>query len=138
MTLFSLRAGNSSRFTLCMLLLALTLPGCSGRQTGPERHPLKGSITFDGKPIRHGRIMFTPDVDKGNRGPGSIAFIKDGAYETYEGKGIVGTAYTVDITGYCQEIDLSADNLPPPEVDKIFSVDLPEEGGTYDFELKSS
>ena len=48
--------------------------GCN-RDTGPARYDLKGSITYAGKPVPAGYILFAPDKSKGNDGPGACGFL---------------------------------------------------------------
>ncbi|QDU00905.1 hypothetical protein V6x_05820 [Gimesia chilikensis] len=69
---------------------ALTLIGCSllvgcfgGSAEHIERASVSGTVTFDGKPLPAGNILFVPDVDaSGNplRGKAVQATITDGAY----------------------------------------------------------
>lgn len=56
-------------------LLVLTLTGCGA--SGPTTYPVKGTITFDGKPVASGQIIFFP-LEEGltpDAGP-----IKDGVF----------------------------------------------------------
>lgn len=120
-----------------LLAFVLTLgavSGCGGN-TGPGRYELSGSVTYQDKSVPAGEISFTPDSSKGNSGPGSIARIVDGRYQTEPGKGIVGGAYTVRIYGYDGvAIPESSDGTPLfPSV--TMDVDLPDEGGQYDFKV---
>jgi hypothetical protein len=48
------------------MLLAL---GCSSGSTGPAEYPVSGTVTFDGKPIESGRILFRK-VGEGDRAYG--------------------------------------------------------------------
>lgn len=43
-------------FSLLGLSL-LVLAGCGG-ETGPQRYPVKGDVTFEGEPVETGRITF--------------------------------------------------------------------------------
>ena len=58
----------------CILLFGL---GCSQAPTGPAEFPVSGTVTFDGKPIEAGRILFRK-IGDGDRAYGSE--IKGGAY----------------------------------------------------------
>src|SRR5262249_41814191 len=66
---------------LLILIVCATLLGCSS-EAEPTRYRVSGEITFDGKPVPHGEVLFTPDSGKGNSGPQGIAIIKDGKYDT--------------------------------------------------------
>lgn len=81
-------------------LAAIFFAGCNSASDGPPRYKLSGSATHQGKPIPVGEISLTPDSSKGNDGPGSVAQIKDGKYETEPDMGIVGGPYVVRITAF--------------------------------------
>jgi len=119
-----------------MLLVAGCLAACGcggGAEPGPARFRLSGKVTFDGKPVPVGTIYFEPES-----GPAGNAQIKDGQYDTANGKGIVGGAHTVMIEGY------DGHGANPGEMGKpIFKPfrakqDLPASDGTKDFEIPAS
>jgi hypothetical protein len=84
---------------LAWALLVLVTAGC-GKDSGPGRFDVSGKITFDGKPIPGGQIVFEPDTAAGNRGPAGVALIVDGQFDTARnGKGTVGGAHIARITG---------------------------------------
>jgi hypothetical protein len=120
---------------LLSIALFISPAGCSRAPDGPQRNPLKGRVTYQGKPVQGGRIVFAPDDSKGNSGPGAIAFIREGEFETPPGHGVVSGPHVVDILGYDQEVDTSTDDEPSATVQLSLEVDIPEEGGTYDFDL---
>ncbi|WP_146432031.1 hypothetical protein [Blastopirellula retiformator] len=64
---------RTSLFLLCLLAAI----GCGGQQ-GPRPYPVRGVITFDGKPLTRGTIIFNP-VDQAH--PASRGEIQsDGSY----------------------------------------------------------
>lgn len=73
--------------------------GC-GSPSGPARYAVSGKVTYQGMPVPVGEIIFRPDAEAGNEGPGSVATIRDGAYTTESGKGLVGGPYVVEIVGF--------------------------------------
>ena len=79
-------------------LLGMLVLGCSG-SSGPPRYPVEGSVTYDGKPVPAGQIVFEPDSTAGNQGPASYATIDHGRFATPRGKGTVGGPHRVRITG---------------------------------------
>lgn len=115
------------------ILLAVVV-GCGG-PAGPARYDLSGAVTFGGKPVPAGRVVFEPDGDKGNAGPAAYAPISAGRYATPRGKGTVGGPHVVRITG--------TDGVPTPELPQgrmLFAeyrttVDLPREASTKDFDV---
>ena len=60
-------------------LLALVAVGCSGQK--PTLAPVRGRVYFHDAPVTGGVIVFTPDLEHGNRGPQACGRIgADGAY----------------------------------------------------------
>ena len=75
--------------------------GCG--KSGPVRHDVSGEITFDGKPLPIGKLIFMPDGSAGNDGPQGFMAVRDGQFSTAsaaEGKGVGSGAYTVEIRGF--------------------------------------
>lgn len=73
------------RAPFALFLCGLTLlSGCSGGSAEHiERAAVKGTVTYDGKPLASGSILFVPDVDaagKPLRGKAAQAIITDGTY----------------------------------------------------------
>lgn len=62
-----------------LAMLALIVPGCGD---GPKRVRVSGTVTFQGKPVPYGNVVFEPDKFKGNSGPQGYATIKDGRFDT--------------------------------------------------------
>lgn len=99
---------NSPRSILGQVLAIASLVGClavllitSGcGSPASASYEVSGTVTYDGKPIPRGNIVFTPDSKAGNTGPGTVAEIKDGKFETPDGKGVVGGKYILLVTGY--------------------------------------
>lgn len=84
----------------CTLTIGMLIGvGCGG-PTGPETYPLTGTVNFNGKPVPVGTVTLSPDSSKGNEGPGASAGIKDGAFATEDGRGHVGGAYVIRVTGF--------------------------------------
>src|SRR5262245_60913284 len=90
---------RSGTALLGTLFLALVI-GCGG-EPGPKRLRLKGTATYDGKPIPYGDVVFTPDGAKNNSGPQGIAQIREGRYDTAksDGKGYAGGPTVLRVTG---------------------------------------
>jgi hypothetical protein len=107
-----------------------------GCDNSPKRYSVSGSVTLGGKPVKAGEVIFEPDSSKGNRGPGSVARIKDGQYATEPGRGILGGAYIVRIaplTGIPSSASMDGDALlPAPYVE---NVEFPASDSTRDFSI---
>ncbi len=72
-----------SRFTPVALLACLAT-GCGSGQ--PSREPVYGHVFWRGQPLAGGTIVFTPDSEKGGKGPVAWAEIQpDGRYSLRTG-----------------------------------------------------
>jgi hypothetical protein len=118
-----------------LLLAAFALvAGCS---RGERLYHVAGNVTFAGKPVPKGTIVFEPDTSRGNQGSAGFAQIVNGHYDTRvgEGKGTVGGPHLVRILGL--------DGIPRGELvngSPLFpeyntTADLPKEDTTLDFEV---
>ena len=87
-------AARRNRFLMLALLLLPVLSGCGGTD-GPERVPVSGEVTLDGRPLAAGLIRFIPSGD--NQGPAAVAIVKDGAYELPKSDGPVLGLQRVEI-----------------------------------------
>ena len=121
---------------LCVLAASvLGWAGCGNQ--GVPRYNLSGTVTFQGKPVPAGRIIFEPDVRKGNDGPQGYSDIKDGKYGTDRfGKGAVAGPLIVTIIGTTGENASEANMLGQPLFPRYkTTIDLPKEAIEYDFEV---
>jgi hypothetical protein len=114
--------------------------GCGGTPSGPPRYRVSGKVTFNGRPVAAGSISFTPDASQNNRGPGSFAPIRDGAYGTPRGQGTVGGPHVLTITGLDR---LPGSGAPGEVIPPLFSsyplkVDLPREDTTFDIDVPAT
>jgi hypothetical protein len=80
------------RSTVLFLLgILLALPALSGCGGGAGKYPVKGAVTFDGTPVKEGRITFLASDAKASN---ASADIKDGNFSTECEPG----TYKVEIT----------------------------------------
>lgn len=126
------------RLRILLLLVVIPLIGCAGH----PYHELSGKVMYAGKPVPVGEVLFSPDPEAGNKGPGVLAIIKDGVYKLPEGKGHVGGAYIARITAFDGVV-------PPPRpgmeavdqrgavlcADHVVKLNLPAESTTHDFDI---
>jgi len=87
--------------TVSLVLGGLLLPadGCGNGEV--QRHSLSGRVTYQGKPLPAGMIVFEPDARQGNQGPQGYAKIVNGRYQTdAAGKGVMIGALSVEICGF--------------------------------------
>lgn len=100
-------------FLAASLLAALAATvGCSG-DAGPRRHAVRGTVTFQGKPVPSGEVTFEPDARAGNKGPASWGEIRSGKYSIGRAKGHLGGAYIIRVTGFGAETFETADGPAP-------------------------
>jgi len=127
------------RLTICLALFTVgfVFTGCGG-DDGPQKYNYSGTVTYDGKPIPKGDISFEPSG--GNQGPGAMAKIVDGKYETAPGKGLISGPHKVIIAGwdgipYEEEGEKVEDGreLFFPNYETTF--DVPEEDGEKSFNV---
>lgn len=117
-----------------VFLLSIVVAGCGKR--APTLYHVSGTVTFAGKPVPAGSILFEPDTTKGNSGPAGYAKIKNGKYDTRnEGRGVVGGPHIVRITGLNGVPDEYLPEGTPlfPEYTK--PVDLPKKDCAQDFDV---
>ncbi len=118
--------------------VCLTAVGCGG-DSSPPRYRLAGTVSYNGEPVPGGEIMFAPDDSQQNKGPGSVAMIQDGRFETFVDRGIVGGAYRVTIIGY----NHVPGSVPDDQLHEIFpmwqtQVELPKKSAEFDFEVPAA
>lgn len=68
-----------------LLVILVALLGCSG--SGPGFAPVRGKVSYRGIALRGGSIVFSPDGDRGTRGPMARADIRpDGTFQLMTGE----------------------------------------------------
>ncbi|HWL10122.1 MAG TPA: hypothetical protein VNQ76_17080 [Planctomicrobium sp.] len=121
-----------------VLVSLSSIMGC-GNSDSLKKFELSGQVTLDGAPVPVGEISFTPDFSEGNSGPGSIAKIVHGKYQTQSGKGLVGGPYLVQITAYdgvaVMESWDGSSLLKSQYEEKVIFPDKPD---TRDFDIPAS
>jgi hypothetical protein len=121
------------RLALSGLLL---LSGCGG-QTG--RFDVSGKVTFGGRPVPAGTVVFSPDMGAGNDGLQGIAEIRDGHFDTRATRrGGPGGAVVVRIEGFdgqpSEERPYGKALFPPFQL----KVNLPRRDTSMDFDVPAS
>src|SRR5262245_20724858 len=60
----------------------VSLPGGCSRKSSQESATVRGAVTFQGKPLAGGLVVFSPDPDRGGRGkPARGSIGTDGRFE---------------------------------------------------------
>lgn len=111
----------ASLFFVAAGIAGVAVCGCS-RNKGPERHSIRGTVTFKGEPVPLGQIAFEPDASQGNQGPGGYADIIAGRYTTH--MGAVSGPHRVRISGQSgpvidetQDVTLFTEYVTTAEID---------------------
>jgi hypothetical protein len=95
------RAGATALgWTATTSVFLAVIAGCGPR--GPERFRVSGTVTHAGEPVQLGRVVFEPDVSRGNDGPQGFAPIENGRFDTAgrHCKGTVGGPMLLRIDGF--------------------------------------
>lgn len=125
--------------SLAAVLAVLFLVGCGGSSDGPTRYRVRGSVTFNGKPVPKGFVTLEPNSDQGNSGPGGGAEIKNGQYDTGRDAGVVGGSYKVRVVGTDgMATTMSGEELPdgtPLFAPYEFVFEFPQDATTKDIEV---
>ncbi|MCG8585538.1 MAG: hypothetical protein MI757_12575 [Pirellulales bacterium] len=117
-----------------LLALALTCGGCGGNDV--PRFDVKGTVTYDGKPLPSGRILFYPDAKAGNNGPAGQALIVDGSFDTADtGNPTVGGPHVIVISGYDGRGDADTPLGQPLFNRYQVKTDLPKESSEQSFDI---
>ncbi len=115
-----------------ILCVAALLAGCSVGDA-QQRFRVSGKVTFDGKPVPHGEVLFTPDGSQSNAGAQGIATIENGHYDTQGSRapGVAGGPTVVRVTAL-------SDPKGTLLFEHEFHVDLPQADTTHDIEISAS
>lgn len=121
---------------MAVATLGMALHGC---ERGPAVYHLAGQVTYEGKPVPAGTIIFEPDAAQGNKGPAGMAKILAGAYDTRlpPGRGTISGPHVVRITGI-ERVEGGRDGGEVAVGRPLFenwsaAEDLPAADGTRDF-----
>lgn len=119
------------------MVAAAGFVGCG--RGGVTRHDVSGKVTFGGVPVAVGTITFLPA--HGTSGPGGSAAIRDGVYDTSQGRtGPTGGPHVAVITGFDGK---AVPGLEVQEGAMLFNdyridVDLPRAKTVQDFDVPTS
>lgn len=120
-------------------MLCMLGQSCGSGGSGVKLYDVSGTVTYDGKPIPYGSILFIADADEGNSGPQGVATIEDGKFDTANaGRGVVGGAYTVIIKGRSvqgSQQDDEGEADPPLFSDYKTTASFPKENSIQKFDV---
>ena len=129
----------AQRVWLCSLAVACAaLAGCGD---GMKRHRVRGTVTFQGKPVESGAIFFEPTASVGKVAPTVYLPIRDGKFDTGD-QGPVAGKYRVVVGG----VDKAKNRVDDDGIthtsqlfkDYAFEVDIPPPNDTLDIEVPAA
>ncbi len=129
-----------------VVALAIVSFASCNRSSGPQLHDLSGTVTFNGEPVKLGKMTFVPNSQAGNAGPAGHAEIGDGRFDTRRnGRGTVGGPHIVYIEGYGEpqmrfDADAGGNVTIPTRLFSVYEqrVELPASRATMDFDVPAS
>jgi hypothetical protein len=121
-----LRIGKTAAGAVLCLIGLLLLVGCGEQRI--KTAPVKGTVTYKGRPVPHGTVMFQPDD-----GPAATGEIRDGAYvlKTYrDGDGAVLGKHKVTVISLDDQANrLPEDRSPLPPAIVPLKYSFPDKSG---------
>lgn len=94
------QGGRKKGLLQAVLGLACVFGLCSGCDRGPQMYEVTGRITYEGKEVPAGRIVFTPDHTKGNSGAQGVARVNAGELKTEPERQVVGGPHWIQLLAY--------------------------------------
>ena len=148
---------NKTVSVLCSGVMLLAVIGCGGdaAMEYKEAH-VQGAVTFKGEPLESGKIRFIPDGEVINgqvAGKAIFADIKEGEYAFAADQGVTVGKNRIEIFSYrgtgkmeqlsaeegeiAEPVEQIEQFIPPKyNMNSTLSIDVKEEGGVHDFDLK--
>lgn len=128
---------NTTKKTYLMLFACTAfLSGCSKGEV-VEYHQVSGQITYQDKPLVYGTVIFEPDAQAGNAGAQGFAEVENGFYDTSRnGRGVLGGAYKIYISGQAEKGDPEKGVIPPQLFrDFLVKIDIPKGPSVQNFKV---
>lgn len=140
---------HSTALCISHLLLGCVCLGAISCGEASPRVPIDGTVSYQGKPIEEGQIIFFPTDSKASPSTGGV--IQDGRYNIPKSKGpYAGVAYRVEITAlgaaksYTPNVSGAGpmvnvrEQVIPPQYNQhsTLSVTISPDKPEYDFELE--
>lgn len=107
---------GSQRGAWAYALLAAVAVACGCGKPEMPRYGLSGAVSYEGKPVPAGWIIFVPE-----RGPGATAGIVDGRFATRAGWGTIGGRHRLEI----EALAIDEAGNPKPLFRHEFELELP-------------
>ena len=120
---------------MCGLVVVWTLCGCGA--SGPEKVDIAGTLTYQGKPVNDGAVMFLPA--EGSSVPIHPVQVVGGKFEASGENGLIVGKYRVQFHSYEKVFggDNEGDSVPGMELNKELLPEKYHQRSTEVFEAKS-
>ena len=119
---------------LVLGLLAAVVIGC-GKGDGLQRVVLSGDVTYLGRPVTEGSIVFVPS--DGTSGPSLAVNVVDGRYRADSLGGVPVGNYRVEILAYRKNADGRQHVGPAPQLGSRDHADAPQQYLPVKYNVKS-
>lgn len=125
---------------LCLAAAIALLAGCGQRDA--QRFSVRGTVTFQGHPVKKGAVSFEPTLAAGKEAPTVYLPITDGQFYTSAREGPGKGRYTVVVTGWDPAKEF-VDNdgithVTPLFTEYRFEVEIPVPKGRLDIVVPDS
>jgi hypothetical protein len=129
------------RLCFCWLIIACLVSAGCGRGDSLKRYRVKGTVTFEGKPVEFGAIFFEPTESVGKLAPTVYLPVRNGKYDA-NGEGPVAGTYRVIVGGQDQsKRHVDSDGVTHIQQlfqDYKFDVEIPPPNNTLDVDVPTS
>lgn len=125
------------KYNFCLLLCGVVLAGGCGEKP-LDRIRIRGTVTYQGKPVENGAIFFEPTESVGKIAPTVYLPVRDGKFDA-EDNGPIKGKYRVTVGGMDRSKETKDDdgitNTPQLFPDYKFEVDIPPPDNKLDVQV---
>jgi hypothetical protein len=123
------------RIAAIALVACFAITSCTQSQPSTSA-TVRGTVTFQGQPLDHGVVVFSPDADRGNLGKPVRGEIDDaGCYSISAGAAIPAGWYRVSIVAMPREAAFPS-RLGRPDMSNLIREVKPAEDNVFDFAIE--
>jgi hypothetical protein len=120
---------------------ALFIVACGCGKDDLVRHEVEGTVTFAGKNVEAGQVMFEPDVELGMVAPSGFARIENGAYKITREAGPIAGRYRFRVVGFdMARVKTTAEGSDVPMLfpEYVTNVTIPPPDDRFDIEVPAA
>jgi hypothetical protein len=119
------------------MLTVLPFAGC-GKKDPFQRHEVSGKVTYRGKDVEYGMLVFEPKESIGKHAPVTYAPVRNGQFKTTKEDGPTTGAYKVRVIGLDRsklKPDEISEDIPPLFPEHQLTVDIPPPADTLNVDV---